>query len=263
MIISTTSAASAILGITRLNPITAAISTIYAISGTVNDFINEHIEVLKRSDNPTIASTGRVLEAAKFGFGLGYLSSVAVIAVGQLILGNTLMGIASAAVTIGSAVTLANPIAMTCGAIGAICYGWGALTEQERDAILMRVQEGLEIGLELIKSLIDFVIRKTKEFLDSKHLAELKEFIGTQAARFGRTLSDVTKATSDKIAEAIDKTVNVGKDVADAAAKAGNLVADTASQATDVVTEKISGGINKISETALEAKQALAEKMKK
>jgi hypothetical protein len=258
-----TSAAAAILGITKLNPITSAISTLYAVAGTVNDFIDQHIDDLKKSENSTIASTGRVLEAAKFGFGLGYLSSVAVIAVGQLILGNTFMGIASAAMTIGSAAVLANPIAMTCGAIGAICYGWGALTEQEREAILTRVQEGLEVGVELVKSLIDFVIRKTKEFLDSKHFAELKDFIGVQAARFGRTLSDVTKATSDKIAEAIDKTVNVGKDVADAATKAGNLVADTASQATDAVTVSISEGVNKISETASEVKKTLASKLKK
>lgn len=128
---------------------------------------------------------------------------------------------------------------------------------------MTRVQEGLEVGVELVKSLIDFVIRKTKEFLDSKHFAELKDFIGVQAARFGRTLSDVTKATSDKIAEAIDKTVNVGKDVADAATKAGNLVADTASQATDAVTVSISEGVNKISETASEVKKTLASKLKK
>lgn len=239
---SHTSAESAILSIANLNPISAAIAGLYSVGKNLNQFINDHIEALKKSDNPTIASTGRVLEAAKVGFGIGYLSSVAVIAVGQLILGNNLIvGVASAAMTVGSAAVLVNPVAMTCGAIGAICYGWMALTTHEQDAILNRLKEGLEIGVELIKSLIDFVIRKTKEFLDSKHFAQLKEFIGEQAQRFGRTLSDVTQTTSDKINETVDKTVSVGKDVVSAVAKAGDVVATKVSQASDAVAVKIAG----------------------
>jgi len=125
-----TSAESAILGIAGLNPITAAIAALYSAANGINDFINSHIEVLKCSENPTIASTGRVLEAAKFGFGLGYLSSVAIMAVGQLILGNNLVfGAGSVASMLGSAAVLSNPIAMTCGAVGAIYYGWNALTK--------------------------------------------------------------------------------------------------------------------------------------
>ena len=40
------------------------------------------------SENVTISRTGRVLEMAKLGFGIGYLTSVVVIAVAQLLLGN-------------------------------------------------------------------------------------------------------------------------------------------------------------------------------
>ncbi len=54
-----------------LGPIATAIAAAYKMGSTVNEFINDHIETLKASDNPTISSTGRVLEGAKFGFGLG------------------------------------------------------------------------------------------------------------------------------------------------------------------------------------------------
>ena len=47
---------------------------------------------------------------------------------------------------------------MTCAAVGAILYGWNALSEQERNDILDRLSRGLEIGIELIKSIVIFVI---------------------------------------------------------------------------------------------------------
>ena len=106
-----------------------------------------------------------------------------------------------------------NPVAMTCGAIGAIVYGWSALSTKEQDAILQQIQDGLEIGVELIKSLIQFVIVKIKSLLDTKYLEELKDFIASQAQNFGKTLSDVTRATSDKISETVNKTIEAGKDV--------------------------------------------------
>src|SRR5689334_2220108 len=98
-----------------------AIRKLYGVAVNISDFIDRHIEDLKKSDQAAIAKTGRVLEALKTGFAVGYMASVAVIAVGQLILGNPL----SAAMTVGKAVLLMNPAAMTCAAIGAICYGWG------------------------------------------------------------------------------------------------------------------------------------------
>ena len=71
-----------------LSGMVLAIKTLYGIAGAINEFIDDHIEKLKASDNPLIASTGRVLEGAKYGFGVGYVSSVAIIAVGQVLLGN-------------------------------------------------------------------------------------------------------------------------------------------------------------------------------
>jgi len=222
-----------------------AVETASAAVVATNQFIDRHIADLKRSDNPTIASTGRVLEAAKFGFGLGYASSIAIIATGQLLLGNSLNALG----TVASGLILTNPVAMTCAAVGAICYGWSALSDKEREAILDRLSVGLEMGIELIKALVDFVIRKTREFLSSKQLAEFKEFIKTQAAQFGKTLYDVTRAMSDMVrgaaekagdlaGQAADLTSAAAKKTAGLASSAAGKVADTASDMANVVAGK-------------------------
>jgi hypothetical protein len=225
-----------------LAPMTLAIRALYGMGKVVaeaaqdiNSFMDRHIADLKRSDNPTIASTGRVLEAAKFGFGLGYMSSVAIIATGQLLLGN---GLAGAVGTVATGVTLTNPIAMTCAAVGAIYYGWDALTDKERAAILDRLSAGLAMGVELIKSLVALVIRMTKEFLSSKQLAEFKEFIKTQAAQFGKTLYDVTHAVGDLVKGAAEKAGDLAKKTAELASDAAGKVADSASDVANVVTGK-------------------------
>lgn len=281
MIKPITSAESAILGISSLNPITAAIAALYSAGKNINEFMNEHIERLKLSENHVVASTGRVLEGAKYGFGLGYLSSVAIIAVGQLILGNNLLlGVLSAAETVTSAAVLANPVAMTCGAIGAICYGWAALTDQEKDAILNRVQTGLEIGIELVKSLIDFVTRKMRELLDSKQFAELKEFVRNQAAQFGKSLYDITKAVADLVKGAVVKvgeiagsamssTSEAAKKGAEVTAQAAEKVSDIAGQAansavsaTKTVAEAATQAAGTVSDVASEVAKKIGEKIK-
>lgn len=224
-----------------LAPMTLAIRALYGMGKAaaetaqdINGFLDRHIADLKQSDNPTIASTGRVLEAAKFGFGFGYMSSVAIIATGQLLLGNGL----AAAGTVAAGVTLTNPIAMTCAAVGAIYYGWDALSDKERAAILDRLSAGLEMGVELIKLLVAFVIRMTKEFLSSKQLAEFKEFIKTQSAQFGKTLYDVTHAVGDLVKGAAEKAGDLAKKTADLASDAAGKVADSASDVANVVTGK-------------------------
>ncbi|MBT9508566.1 hypothetical protein [Rhodoferax sp.] len=68
-----------------LSQMAQAIQGIYNMGAAVNEFIDEHIDAMKKSENPTVSKTGRVLEMAKFGFGLGYLSSVTIIATGLLI----------------------------------------------------------------------------------------------------------------------------------------------------------------------------------
>lgn len=235
-----------------LGPIATAIAVAYKMGSTVNEFINDHIETLKASDNPTISSTGRVLEGAKFGFGLGYVAPVVIIATGQLLLGNTFSGVMGAAGTVMSAATFTNPVAMTCAAVGAIYFGWTALSDPEKNDILNRLSEGLKVGVELIKSLVGYVCNKLKEFSSSKQLAEFKDFVKTQAAEFGKTLYDITKSVGDLVkgaaekvsaiaGQAADSTVNATKKAADAATQAANTVSDSASEIAKTIGGKIKG----------------------
>jgi hypothetical protein len=220
-----------------LGPIATAIAVAYNMGGAVNDYVNDHIENLKASENPTIASTGRVLEGAKFGFGLGYIAPMVIIAAGQLLLGNAFSGVIGAAGTVMSAATFTNPIAMTCAAVGAIYFGWTALTETERNDILDRLSNGLNIGVELIKSFVNYVFGKLKEFSSSKQLAEFKDFVKTQAAVFGKTLYDVTKSVGDLVKGAAERVSNIAGQAADTAMTASKKAADVASQAAEKVSD--------------------------
>lgn len=179
------------------NPIVAALAAMYGFAKAINEGIDELLEKMKQSENSTVSRTASIIEGAKYGFGIGYITPVVIIAVGQLILGNTL----AAAATVGSAAVLSNPIAMTCGAIGAIYYGWQALTEDEKNAILSRLMEAFQVGAELIKAMISFVLMRTKELLSAENLAEVKRFITEAASVFGKTLSDVTKAIKDTVVD--------------------------------------------------------------
>jgi len=243
-------AAGALAAGLALNPIVQAISALYQVAGSINDFIDDHIDKLKRSANETIACSGRVLEGAKFGFGLGYITPIAIIAIGQFVLGNELAAIG----TVASAVTLTNPMAMTCAAIGAIYYGWNALSDSERSAILDRLASGLEMGVELLRALVDFVLRTIKDALSSKQLLAFKEFITSQAALFGRSLFDVThkvgdlvKGAADAAGNLIDQAVGATKPVvqdaykavSDGASVAVTAAGDAAKRAGKMATEAV------------------------
>ena len=228
-----------------LNPIVQAIAALYQVAGSINDFVDDHIEKLKRSANETIACSGRVLEGAKFGFGLGYITPIAIIAIGQLVLGNPLAAMA----TVATGATLTNPIAMTCAAIGAIYYGWSALNDSERSAILDRLASGLEMGVELLRALVEFVIRTTKDALSSKQLLAFKEYISTQAVQFGRSLFDVTHKVGDLVAETANAVGGFAKVTYD---KAGVLVGG----AVDATTPALKGAYESVSEGVASAASA-------
>lgn len=206
-----------------LSQMAKAIKGLYNMGVAVDDFIDDHIEQMKKSDNATISKTGRVIEGAKYGFGIGYMSSVVIIATGQLLLGNPL----SAVATTATAAVLSNPIAMTCAAVGAIYYGWSALSSDEKDAILERLKNGLEIGIETIKAVVAFVVRVTKELLSPENIAEFKSFIKTYAAKFGKSLSDVTGKMMDILKDATERTVKVSAEIYESTAV---VVTEMASQ---------------------------------
>jgi len=242
--------AAGIGAISGLSAMVQAVAALYGIASGINDYVNRHIDDMKASSNPTVEKTGRILEMAKYGFGLGYLSSVTVIAVGQYLLGNTLAAMS----TVATAATLSNPIAMTCAAMGAIFYGWSALNDVERNAVLDKLAQGLEIGVELIKAMVDFVIQAGKDLFSTQRLKEFKTFIADNAALFGRSLSDVTRLTVDVIGDA---AVTAKKH----AGAALTSTVKAASDATGVVSERLSdlgkaaGGA--IDQTGIAAQQVI------
>jgi uncharacterized membrane protein len=208
------------------NPIVDAIKALYGVASAVNTFIDEHIEQLKKHTNETISATGRVLEGAKFGFGIGYITPLVLTATGQLLLGNNL----AATSIVASGLTLSNPLAMTCAAIGAIYYGWQALTEDEKNAILNRLTQAFEVGAELIKSMIAYVISSLGTMLSKEKIAEFKNFIASAAENFGKTLSDITRDIKDKF-------FHVMNWVGDAFSEASTTVKEGAERTKESVKE--------------------------
>jgi hypothetical protein len=211
------------------------ISSLYGVAGDINTWADNHILGMQKSENQTVVRTGKVMEGAKFGFGIGYIAPVTVIAVGQFLLGNTLAGVA----TVATAATLTNPFAMTCAAVGAIYYGWGALSNAERNDVLDKISAGLEIGIELIKSVINFIIATSKELLSSENLDATKEFVRKAATLFGRKLSDVTRAIADRVSD----TAQTAKAMTASAVEATADGVKRASKAAATKTTRMADGI--------------------
>ncbi len=245
-----------------LGAITKAIKGLYGVAGDINEYIDKHIEEMKRSANPTIARTGRVIEMAKLGFGIGYMGSVIIIAVGQFLLGNTF----AAVVTVATAATLSNPIAMTCAAMGAILYGWNALSDQEKNEILDKLSRGLEVGVELIRSIVNFVIDTAKQVMDSKILKDLKSFIADKAALFGRSLSDVTHSTLDAISDAgtaVKKHTGIAIDeTRRAATRTGEKMGEVFNDATKATGESLEAA-SEATKKVIESGKTLVKRTRK
>lgn len=185
---------------TPLTPIAEALAALYGVASTFNEFIDKQIESMKNSTKEAVQTCGRLLEGAKFGFGLGYIAPIIILATGQLLLGNPL----AAAVTVTTGATLTNQMAMTSAAIGAIYFGWDALSDDERQNILDRLTEDLVAGVELVKAVIRYVIDFMRDALTSNSIDEIREFISKAAGEFGKTFSEVSRAIKDKVSDAAD-----------------------------------------------------------
>jgi hypothetical protein len=216
------------------NPIVDAIKALYGVAITVNAFIDEHIAKLKAHENETINTTGRVLENAKAGFGIGYITPLILTATGQLLLGNQL----NATAILASGMTLSNPLAMTCGAIGAIYYGWQALSEEEKNAILARLTAAFEVGVELIKSMISFVISSLGSILSKEKLAEFKNFVASAAENFGKTLADITRDIKDKFFHVMDWVGNAWKEASTSVQEGAERTKDSVKETFEKMTKK-------------------------
>jgi hypothetical protein len=216
------------------NPIVDAIKALYGVATSVNTFIDEHIAKLKAHENETINTTGRVLENAKAGFGIGYITPLILTATGQLLLGNQL----NATAILASGMTLSNPLAMTCGAIGAIYYGWQALSEEEKNAILARLTAAFEVGVELIKSMISFVISSLGCILSKEKLAEFKNFVASAAENFGKTLADITRDIKDKFFHVMDWVGNAWKEASTSVQEGAERTKDSVKETFEKMTKK-------------------------
>lgn len=167
-----------------------AVAKLYG-HGNVGDFIVSHIATLRGADNALVSRCGEVLAAVREGFGVGGEHSLMVIAVGQTLL-------SGGVVPVGGVVSLSNPITMTCAAIGAIHYGWNALSEQEKAAILSSVATMFATGIESVRSVANFVLNTIKILLSKENLAALKKFASDGAAYFDRCIGDISRTITDR-----------------------------------------------------------------
>jgi len=175
-----------------------SLSQLYGFTVEAARFAVSHIDTLKAADNAIANRCGQLLEAANEGFGLGNETALVLIGVGQQLLGNPLTGGAMGAA--GTA-ALANPVVMTCAAIGAIHYGWNAMSQDERDAVLKVVGGAFRVGVEFIRSLANFAVDMIKSLMSAENIAELKKMVADTAAAFGTRLSQITRAVSDRLVE--------------------------------------------------------------
>lgn len=174
------------------SPGLTSLAQLYGFAGNIASFAVSHIDTLKAADNALANRCGLVLEAANSGFGVGHETAMILIGVGQGMLGNPLTGtVASGAIT--------NPIVMTCAAVGAIHYGWKAMSDSERDALLKTVGSAFQIGVEFIRSIASFAFDFIQTLMSRENLAELKRLVVEAAASFGRRLGDVTHLLSDRL----------------------------------------------------------------
>lgn len=172
----------------------STLSRLYGFTIDAAQFAVQHIETLKQAENGLANRCGQILEAANIGFGLGNETALVLIGVGQSLLGNPLTG--SVAMTAG-----ANPIVMTCSAIGAIHYGWKAMSDEEREMLLKTVSGAFKVGVELIRSIASFAFDMIKSLMSAENIAELKKMVASVAAAFGKKLSEITRALSDRIVD--------------------------------------------------------------
>jgi len=170
------------------------LAQLYGFAGNAAQFAVGHIETLKQADSVLANRCGQVLEAANAGFGVGAETSLILIGVGQGLLGNPLT-------TASSISAGANPVVMTCAAIGAIHYGWNAMSDSEREALLANVSGAFKVGVEFIRSVTRFAMDVIHALMSRDNLEELRKLVASVAGTFGRHLSDITRALSDRVLE--------------------------------------------------------------
>jgi hypothetical protein len=75
------------------------------------------------------------------------------------------------------------------------------MNEKERDTLLATVSTAFQVGAEFIRSVTSFGFGMIQALMSKENYRELKKLVVTGAAAFGRRLSDVTGALSDRVVE--------------------------------------------------------------
>ena len=181
-----------------------AVQSLYGAVGKLDDFVEEHIGSMKLSTDASVVGTGRVLEGVKQGLLLGYAAPVVLMAAGQLLLGNPLAAIGAVA----SAAVLMNPVASTCAAIGAIWFGWKALSNAEQQALLDKLGQGFSLAVDVVRQVIDLALKLVKSIYSSREVEALKGFLVESATSVGRSLYSITGRLKDLIYPSVDDADN-------------------------------------------------------
>jgi len=167
---------------------------LYGFASSAAQFAAEHIETLKSADNLLANKCGLLLEQAVAGWGMGSETALLVIGIGQHLLGNPLT--AGVAMTPG-----VNAVVVTCAALGAIHYGWKAMSDEDREMLVTTVGSAFAVGAELIRSIASFAYDKLKALMSAENMAELRKLVADVAGAFGTRLSEITRKLSDRLAE--------------------------------------------------------------
>lgn len=198
-----------------------AVKTLAAAVAEANETTDAMIDKLKSSENLTVNRVGRVLEGTKFGFMLGYLTPSILTAVGVTLTTGSLVS----AVTGGIAV-LGNPVAGVCAAVGAVYFGWKALSDEEREVVVDQVCEFLRVGVEQIKAVVNFALNLMTDLLTADNFREIKETVAEAASVAGRNIADITHSIKDKAFKAAQTISDTVSSVSQAASGAAENVAD-------------------------------------
>ncbi len=172
--------------------ISTALQSVYGTTEQIGKHLDTVVSDMKKADNPAVARTGHVIESAKLGFCIGYTTPIVIVALGQMILGHPLQAVASAAAM------AVNPFAITCAAVGAIYYGWTALSDEERDAIVARLSAGLEVGTELVRSIAVYVIKLIKELSSPELIQGMKTSLMQGMEACADKLGELTNAVRNQ-----------------------------------------------------------------
>ena len=205
--------------ITALAAAGHAVSGIAAAVKEANDLTDSMIANLKANENLTINRVGRVLEGVKFGFLLGYVSPSILTAVGVCLTTGSLTMATGAGIAM-----IANPVAGVSAAVGAVFFGWKALSDREREDVISQVGDFLKVGVEQIKAVVEFAVKLMKDLFTADNIQEIKETVAEAAATVGRHISDITKSLGDKISKVGQSIADTATSISDGTKNAGRKV---------------------------------------